>query len=480
LIRKFFPAPKLACSFRKHLKSAPILGFASLLLGTFALPTAHAHAQQLHAPQAPLPDTATAYSRKKGPVQPLELNHLPSWVSFYLEERGRSEEQTSLNYVPLKDRFYELTRIRGGIEVRPTSWVTGYLEFHDTHALGLPVRDVASNMHDTFDFRQGFVDFHYKSKAQLFVGRQELNFGDERVIGISNWTNNSRTFDGADLRIGDKNRVDIFTASVVTINPTSLDKHGAGLTFHGIWGNINTLLPHTSLQPFLLVHAEPHVISAQHVAGNETVVTPGIYWESKLPWHFDTSGNALFQRGSYSNDSIHAGAAITRLGYTFVNAPWQPHVTAEYKYSSGNSGRDPYHWGRYDESYPSNHNAFGLVDLFGFENIKEDRLSIAANPAKHLSVLVQGSSLHLASTHDTVYNGGSGAVFATPTGGFLTDKLGTEFDASAKYYWRKYLMTDIGVGHLFPGQVLDQAHHGAPLTLAYFQLSYRFSLNGRK
>jgi hypothetical protein len=76
----------------------------------------------------------------------------------------------------------------------------------DTHALGLPLRDVASNMRDVFDFRQGYLNFHYVS-AQLFVGRQELKFGDERVVGISDWTNNSRTWDGADLRIGAKDRI---------------------------------------------------------------------------------------------------------------------------------------------------------------------------------------------------------------------------------------------------------------------------------
>jgi hypothetical protein len=52
-------------------------------------------------------------------------------------------------------------------------------------------------MRDTFDLRQGYLNLHYKSKVQFFAGRQELKFGDERVIGISDWTN--KTFANATI-----------------------------------------------------------------------------------------------------------------------------------------------------------------------------------------------------------------------------------------------------------------------------------------
>jgi hypothetical protein len=39
-------------------------------------------------------------------------------------------------------------------------------------------------MRDSFDLRQGYLDFHYKP-AQLIAGRQELRIGDERVVGLS-------------------------------------------------------------------------------------------------------------------------------------------------------------------------------------------------------------------------------------------------------------------------------------------------------
>ncbi|WP_263382445.1 alginate export family protein [Granulicella arctica] len=416
------------------------------------------------------------YPRKEGIVQPLQWKELPSWVTLDMELRGRTEEQTSLGYVDGKDRLYELTRVWGGVTVRPTHWMSGYLQFQDLHALGLPLRDVASNMRDTFDLRQGYLEVHAK-RLDVKAGRQELRFGDERVIGISDWTNTSRTWDGFDLRVGDKNKIDLFSTSVVAIHPTSLNKHGAGLTFHGAVANLNSVLPKTSIQPFVLIRAVPRVISQQGTAGSETEVSFGSYYDTKLPFGFDSSGTGVLQRGSYSNDSIHAGAAIIRGGYAAGRLPLKPHIEGEYDYATGNPRTNAQRIGTYDQQYPSNHNAFGLVDLFGFQNIKQDRLNFSLAPQSNFLVLFQASSLHVASVNDGVYTGPGSILFKAPTGGFTHDGIGTEFDASAKYIFRKSFVTNVGVGHFFPGAVMTSSAHGAPLTLAYLQFTYRFKVD---
>ena len=415
------------------------------------------------------------YPQKEGQTQSFHWEQLPNWMTLDMELRSRLEEQTSLGYVPGKDRLYELTRVRGGLTVRPTPWLTGYLQFHDLHALGLPLHDVASNMRDTFDFRQGYLDFH-PGPMHLIVGRQELEFGDERVVGISDWTQTSRTWDGADLRLGDKNQIDLFTTSVVAIAPTSLDKHGAGLTFHGAEASLDTLVPKTSIQPFVLVRALPGVISQQGLAGSETEVSFGSYYDAKLPFGFDTSGTGVLQRGRYSNDSIHAGAGIIRGGYAAASLPWKPHIEGEYDYATGNPQTNALRVGTYDQQYPSNHNAFGLVDLFGFQNIKQDRLNFSLAPRSNFLLLFQTGSLHVASVRDGVYTSAGASLFEAPSGGFKQDGIGTEFDASAKYIFHNSLVVNAGVGHLFPGAVMTSSAHGAPLTLGYLQLTYRFKI----
>jgi hypothetical protein len=169
---------------------------------------------------------------------------------------------------------------------------------------------VNSNMHDTFDLREGYLLLQHK-QLQLFAGRQELKFGSERLVGVSDFTNNSRTFDGFDMRVGDKNRIDFFSSSVVTTPPASLDKHGAGLTFHGAYGQISTWIPNTNLQPFILIKALPSVKGSQNTSGPELETTFGTEVEGTLPAGFDYDALGAIQRGSRGNNSIQASAGLS-------------------------------------------------------------------------------------------------------------------------------------------------------------------------
>jgi hypothetical protein len=416
------------------------------------------------------------YPQLRGETQSLTKDKLPSWMTLDGELRSRTENQTAINLLPGQDKFYELERIRGGMKIRPTSWLSTYVQFHDLHALGLPLKYTAANMRDTFDFRQAYVELQFKP-VKLFAGRQLLNFGNERVIGISDWTQASRSFDGFDARIGDKNRVDLFSASVVNIYPTSLDMHSGGLNYHGAYGSINSWVPRTTLEPFVLVKAMPRVLSQQNIYGTETEVTSGLRAQGFPGWNIDYDVTGTLQRGSYSNDSIHAGSLLLKAGYLAAYLPWKPHLLAEYDYATGNAHRNAQRISTFDQQYPSDHDAFGLVDLFGFQNIKQYRLNMDLNPYPQLTLLFQAESLHAATRFDGLYSGAGSLFVKAPITGFPSDNIGTGFDASAKYVYHKYLVIQAGVGHFFPGQVMTSNSQGAPLTISCLEFTYRFKMN---
>jgi hypothetical protein len=449
--------------------------FMSLFAAFLIAPAAFA---QYRYPQNSTPafDEYKDYPQLRGEVHNLTEHKLPSWMTLDGELRSRTEDQTAINQLPGEGKFYELERIRGGMEIRPTSWLSTYVQFHDLHALGLPLKYTAANMRDNFDFRQAYLEFHYMP-VKFFAGRQLLNFGNERVIGISDWSQTSRSFDGFDARIGDKNRVDLFSASVVNIYPTSLDIHSGGLNYHGVYGSINSWIPRTTLEPFVLVKTMPRVLSQQNIYGTETEVTSGLRAQGFPGWNIDYDVTGTLQRGSYSNDSIHAGSLLVKAGYMAASMPWKPHLLGEYDYATGNTHRDPERIGTFDQQYPSNHNAFGLVDLFGFQNIKQYRLNMDLKPYPHLTLLFQAESLRVATRYDGLYNSAGSLFLKAPPAGFTSDDIGTGFDASAKYVYHKSLVIQAGVGHFFPGQIMTHNNNGAPQTISWLQFTYRFRMN---
>ena len=408
--------------------------------------------------------------------QAISTEDLPKWLWFDLELRSRTEAQTAINFLPGVARLYDLTRVRTGIGVKAPKYFSAYLQMQDTHALGLPLRYVASNMRDTYDFREAYLQFQ-AGKTTVTAGRQELRFGDERLIGISNWTNNSRTFDVLHAQLGSpENHFDLFSGSVVQIRPTSVDTPRNGFSLHGAYGTLMTLIPHVRLEPYVLFQT-PTVTSQQGIPGRETLVAPGARVVGKLPGGFDYNVEGVLERGSYSNDSIRAGAGYIMAGYTASFLPWKPHIEPEYDYATGNSHHDAFVMSTFDQFFPSNHDVFGLTDVFGWQNIKQRRLSLDLRPTNTLEVLFHVESLHAATTQDAVYSSSGSVLVRPPTGGFRSDDIGTEFDGALQYKCsRAPVLWELGVGHFWPGGLMSANNHGAPLTLTYFQVTYRLKV----
>ena len=290
----------------------------------------------------------TDFPQTRGKIEPLQWDDLPSSMTLDFELRGRTEGQNSLNYTGNGDRIYELTGDYAAIEIRPTSLPTAYLQSIDTHALGLPTHLIQSNMRDLFDLRQGYLDFHTRPSAipiDIFASRQGLRFGNNRIIGTSewtsNWTSNGRTLDGLDGGIGDQSRVYLFSTSVVTVHPTSLDRRGAGLTFHGAYGLITRWIPGVPLSPYVLVHGVRGATSNLDITGNEVETTFGSQVDGSRPARFDLEANLSLERGSYSNNSIHAGDYFDALSYTLAKAPWTPGIGGQFDDATGNNPTNP-------------------------------------------------------------------------------------------------------------------------------------------
>ena len=393
------------------------------------------------------------YPQHQGKPQPLQLKWIPAWATLDMDLRERTESQTSVNYVPGNLQVYDLTRVRGGLAVRPFDWLTAYIQFSDNHVPGLPSKYVAANMRDQFDARQAYLLLH-RERTRLFVGRQELKYGGERLLGISDWTNNSRTFDGFLGRYGETNRLDLFSSSVVVVHPTSLDTHGAGLTFHGAVGTIQTWVPHTTIQPFVFVKALPRVSSRQGIFGTETEVTPGVQVVGSLMGGFDYDGLAALQRGSFSNNRSALPRLTSRPAITRNTCPGSRVCAGSMTMLPGI--RIPTHKARHLRPAISKQSQCVWVDRpVRLSKHQEDRIKhLDLNLVPRLTLLIQQDWLQVASIHDNVYTGSAGTLIKAPASGFRSADIAREFDASGKYLCTDYLVLSAWVGHFSPGTLM--------------------------
>src|SRR3989338_5513245 len=139
-------------------------------------------------------------------------------ISFYdgklvwdVQERLRFEWRENNfdfngNIDAITDDAYLLQRFRVGVRGKPTDWVNLYLQTQDSREIESDRPDdpgfFGSEGTDTFFLRQANVTIaNYKEYPfGVTAGRQELGYGDERLIGAFDWNNIGRVFDGIKMR----------------------------------------------------------------------------------------------------------------------------------------------------------------------------------------------------------------------------------------------------------------------------------------
>ena len=122
-------------------------------------------------------------------------------ISLTGELRTRSEVERQAGGSG-SDLFTYL-RARVGLRVDPSSDVRVMLQMQDSRVLGTEGNSAASAA-DVLELHQGYLEFARPWRGRQFAiraGRQEVALGNERLVGVVNWSNLGRSFDGVLLSV---------------------------------------------------------------------------------------------------------------------------------------------------------------------------------------------------------------------------------------------------------------------------------------
>jgi hypothetical protein len=420
--------------------------------------------------QTPARDgAAAAKSVEAAPVGPL-----PAWASVGGQLRVRAESYTGGGFQPDNSDAYLLTRVLINARVRPTQATSLFVEGMDARGpwkgrtpIGAPYRDHA-------DLRQLYGQIGTdNAPAVLKAGRQELLFGDGRLVGPLAWANTARTFDAARATFTrDGYRLDAFAASVVRIQQDKFDRNLPGNNFYGLYGAAAKLVPKTVLEPFFFWRRQSGLNSEAGVRGTLNFGTLGLRVTAK-PSSFDLDGQVAGQHGSLGAESIRSWAGHGLIGYSLKTVALTPRVFAEYNQATGDANPTDNRKGTFDQLYPTGHDKYGLTDLVGWQNMRHVRGGFDLAVRKGWTATARYSHYWLDDAHDALYSGGGVALARSPTGVAGTD-VGQEIDLIASGKIRPGLGFSTGVGHLVPGNFLKTTTPGKPYTYPYAMLTYDF------
>jgi Alginate export len=399
----------------------------------------------------------------------------PSWLRLSGEYRIRAEGYEGNAYTAGNNEGYLLSRFQLNMDVR-FSWFRVFAQTQDARALGNDTIPAAFPYQDRFDLRQAFLELGNIEKDHFAVraGRQELVLGDQRILGTANWLNTPRSFDAVRAVVSYRNiRVDAFSAAVVNPVEGSFDHSKAGNNLHGLYGTITHILPGATIEPYLFWHLGAGFRTEQGLAARRSTKTIAVRIARKPRDKLDYEAHLLRQFGSIGNDSVGAYAMNFDLGYTCSKARLHPRIYGDYAYASGDKNPLDGKINTFDQIYPSNHGLYGIVDLFGWQNLRDLKFGLEVKPFKKLTASTVFHNLNLANSHDALYNGIGNAVVRNAAGTAGT-YIGNEWEGTGAYPFTKYLTSGIGYGRLFPGEFVKKATKGSSYNISYLFLTYAF------
>jgi len=384
------------------------------------------------------------------------------------------------------DNTYLLLRERVHLGFK-MDWIGAFVEGQGSSSTG-DDRNPNPESNGPFDLHQGYIALGNLKEFPLVakIGRQEMIYGDERLVGSADWLNAPRAFDAAKLRFETRDVwVEGFAGRVVLIDDNNFDVANDYDWFSGVYASTRTLIPRQETQLYFLARntgagspaANAGAAPQPGGATPRDIYTVGLRVKS-LPGQsggWDYEAELAGQFGRYKETVAgpaldqEALAAHVAGGYTWKNASGSPRLGVEYNYSSGDNNPNDSKHGTFDNLFPSNHKFYGAMDFVSWQNIHDVRVSGSLRPARPLTVALDGHAFWLADTHDSFYTVSGarrGGLAPTPGGGYginpgYSRYVGSEVEMVVSYAVKTCAVLQGGYGHFFAGSYVKSSLAGS-------------------
>lgn len=389
--------------------------------------------------------------------------------------RGQNEDNLrNINFADFDDDFL-LQRTRLFVNARYGDCFRFYGEAIDAVSDGEdhPPRTIEENRFDALNLFADALLYEGDGKWWGRVGRQELLYGEQRLVSPLDWANTRRTFDGAKIFYRSKEwDVDGFWTRPVPFaqhiehdhnfdNP-NLDQEFMGLysTYKGQEGHVYDF--------YYLRYADYGVLDFDY----NTFGTRGKGKYGDLLYDYEGG----YQFGEVLDKRQSAGFATVGLGREWVEKQWKPMLWVYYDWASGNRSPNDDVNGTFNQLFPLGHKYFGFCDLVARQNIRDFNMQFTARPTDKLSVLLWWHLFYLDSARDALYNANGVPIRFDPTGASGT-YVGQELDFTAQYVFNPRWDLLVGYSHFFPGTFVKATNPPGvtgEVNFYYTQLSWRF------
>lgn len=383
--------------------------------------------------------------RSSGETFKSVAEHLPDgplrwrWGDFSAAVGGQVFVRTEArNNADLRDAagdgaFTVDERARAGLRLSAKDRIGALIELQDVRTFG--TEPTTLGVMANTGLHQGFVDAKLTPWLDLRVGRQELQYGDDRLVGSVDWAQPGRAFNGLFLRAsaGTLLTVDAFGMLVKAPGWVTPDAavggsrfFSPGTTFTGAYARLRFGKAGVDVYSLNLFE-DPSTAAAGQRRTNARLTFGGRAFGALGP--LVLVGEGAFQTGwvggAVGYDTVVAGALAAKATVTLP--VWSaPYVMGEFSAASGDGDGTDRVERTFHPLFPTAHIHLGFMDYVAWQNVVAGRLSAGFRPfGAHVWV-----DVHHFRAWDPkgTWFAANGTAFLGPDAARTASGMGTELD----------------------------------------------------
>jgi hypothetical protein len=353
-----------------------------------------------------------------------------------------------------------------------TERLQAYVEVQDARNWGTETSTLSND--GNADLHQAYLhvpDMGMRGLS-LTAGRQELVYGDERLIGPADWLTVGRSFDGGVLRRAWKGgSVDVFGA---LLNDRRTAARGSGdVVLGGVYARLLRGRPGRELDVYTLNLGDGAAASGESPGLDDSRVTTYGFRARFAPAHgAQASLEAAVQTGHRGPDDHEAHAWAATAGYVF-DRRFKPLLRVEWDEATGDGHPRDARATEFNNLFPTNHAHYGYADLLGWRNMQALRGTLALAP---MTGHLLSADLHRFRLREAggAWKDAGGEVLGHDPSGAAGRDIGHEVDLLYRFPLRKQLTILTGYSAFFPGRFARTVRGPGTQHFGYAQALFKF------
>ncbi len=325
---------------------------------------------------------------------------------------------------------------------------------------------------EKFGLHQAFIEYTFHKNWSLRAGRQEMSYGNNRIITFREGPNNRLAFDAAVLKYrANSRKVDVLAISPVISKTEVFDNTSLNNFVYGVYGT-EYFITNKLLMDYYVLNFQSSSRVYNHVGGDENRQSYGLRFFSDNP-KLNYELEATYQSGRFNDLRINAYGFSSDLSYK-LHQKYKLVLGIGANYISGDKDQNDAELNTYNLIYSKP--SYGLAAPIGSSNIVNLNPYVKINPTKKMSIWAGVYFLSRQSVQDGTYTQGMTQIRPTPNLMFasIEKSIGTQYSLETGYQLNQHIFFAIDAAYFVAGDYVVETGKGLNSTYVSFKGSFKF------